>query len=196
MDPERETDMPAGSDHPKSRRTTLKQKVAELEKRIAELESELEETRDKLLRAYAETQTLTRRLDEERERGRKAGREELALKLADFIEQVIAALAYAETAASSEAARDGFRMLQTDLLTRLESAGIALIDPSGEQFDHRFHHAIGVVDTNDHDEGTIVEVVRKGLRVGDTVVKPSLVRVARRPAESEHTEGSENTKSE
>lgn len=165
-----------------AKRAGRRGRVAELEKRVAELEGELEKARDELLRAVAETQNLSRRLAEERERSRRLGREELAVSLGDVFDHVIAALSYAEEHSPNDAARKGFALLREQLVERLNASGISFIDPAGELFDHRYHHAVGVVETDEAEEGTIVEVVRKGIAFGDAVVRPCLVRVAKRPA--------------
>lgn len=57
------------------------------------------------------------------------------------------------------------------------------INTTGEQFDPRLHEAVDRVETIDHTEGTIIEELRKGYLFHDQCIRPSMVRVAVRPAE-------------
>jgi molecular chaperone GrpE len=70
-------------------------------------------------------------------------------------------------------------------IRKLEEAmaahGLEPIESVGAAFDPKFHEAIGQEETADHPEDTVVSELRRGYRIRDRVVRPSLVRVSRRP---------------
>lgn len=158
----------------------LQEQLEEVQKRLDELKEQLKKKEEELLRAVADVQNLRRRLEEEHERGRKTGRMEVALKLAETVEHLINALKMAEESASDSSFSTGFRMIREEIEKKLEQSGIKLLDPVGDNFDHRYHHAVSVVETEDMDDGKVLNVVRKGIIFEDTVIKPCLVTVSKK----------------
>lgn len=152
----------------------------DMKKTKKQIETELNQKNEELLRAIAEIQNLTRRIDEEREKARKCGREEVALKISEVFEHIYNALNMAEEISGNENFAQGFRMLKHELEAKMESIGLKMLNPFGEKFDHKIHHAVSVVESDDEEDGKIVEVIRKGFQFGDTVIKPSLVKVTRK----------------
>jgi molecular chaperone GrpE len=76
----------------------------------------------------------------------------------------------------------GLEMTFRQLDEVLGSVGIERIDAVGKRFDPSQHEAIGSVDSDEHEEDTVVAELRPGYRIHDKVLRPALVRVARRPA--------------
>jgi molecular chaperone GrpE len=73
---------------------------------------------------------------------------------------------------------EGFRLVQRKLDKILDDQGVALIKTDGE-FDPNLHEAVSHEDSDGHQEGQIIEELRKGYRIGQRVLRPALVRVAR-----------------
>jgi molecular chaperone GrpE len=73
---------------------------------------------------------------------------------------------------------EGFRLVQRKLDKILDDQGVALIKTEGE-FDPNLHEAVSYEDSDGHQEGQIIEEMRKGYRIGQRVLRPALVRVAR-----------------
>ena len=73
---------------------------------------------------------------------------------------------------------EGFRLVQRKLDKILDDQGVALIKTEGE-FDPNLHEAVSYEDSDGHQEGQIIEELRKGYRIGQRVLRPALVRVAR-----------------
>jgi len=73
---------------------------------------------------------------------------------------------------------EGFRLVQRKLDKILDDQGVALIKTDGE-FDPNLHEAVSYEDSDGHQEGQIIEELRKGYRIGQRVLRPALVRVAR-----------------
>ena len=74
---------------------------------------------------------------------------------------------------------DGIELIQRKLATILEAEGVKTIDVDGKFFDPNFHEAISQEDSPSHQSGQIIGVVKQGYILGDRVLRPALVRVAR-----------------
>jgi molecular chaperone GrpE len=79
----------------------------------------------------------------------------------------------------------GVRLVVRKLEEVLASIGVRAIEAEGQPFDPRLHEAIEFEETDAVPEGTVVAELRRGYRLHDRVLRPALVRVARRPPEEE-----------
>ncbi len=113
---------------------------------VAALEAELAETKDRLLRALAETENVRRRAQREREEASKyavAGFAKELLSVADNLRRALDSLPEAE--AKDERTRSllaGVEATERELLRVFERHGIRRIDPKRERFNHNFHEAV------------------------------------------------------
>ena len=73
---------------------------------------------------------------------------------------------------------EGFRLVQRKLDKTLDEQNVMPIDTEGE-FDPNFHEAVSYEESDDHKEGQIIGEVRKGYQIGNRVLRPALVRVAK-----------------
>lgn len=73
----------------------------------------------------------------------------------------------------------GIEMIYRKFLAILESEGVTQMDPTGEMFDPNLHEAVTSEDSPDHEDGQIIEVLQKGYLIGERVLRPAMVRVAR-----------------
>src|SRR3989304_552217 len=74
---------------------------------------------------------------------------------------------------------EGIRMPHRQILDLLANMGVRLLDPAGRLFDARYHEAVEVVAPTEHPTGTVVAEVQRGYLIGDEVLRPARVRVAR-----------------
>src|SRR5260370_22110822 len=117
-----------------------------LEERLAAAESELAESKDRLLRALAETENVRRRAQREREDAAKYRASNPAQDLVNVADNLRRALASVpEGPVKDELTHTllhGVDATERELLAAFERHGIRRIDPMGERFDHNFHQAI------------------------------------------------------
>lgn len=73
----------------------------------------------------------------------------------------------------------GVELIYRKLQNILESEGVQRIEAEGQPFDPTLHEAISHEDSPDHDSGQVIEVLQQGYTLGDRVLRPALVRVAR-----------------
>lgn len=74
---------------------------------------------------------------------------------------------------------NGIELIYRKLMGTIEAEGVTRIEPDRELFDPNFHEAISQEDSNQHESGQIIEVLQPGYQIGDRVLRPARVRVAR-----------------
>ena len=74
--------------------------------------------------------------------------------------------------------KDSFNLVHKQVLETLQKLGLEEIEAEGQQFDPNFHEAVMQTPTSEHPEHTIINVLQKGYKMGDKVLRPSLVNVA------------------
>lgn len=102
----------------------------------------------------------------------------VADNLARTIEHV-SAEARASADPSLKALLDGVELTERDLQMILQKNGVKPISPMGEKFDPNFHQAMFEVPDSGRPHGTVVQVVQPGYAIGDRVLRPAMVGVAK-----------------
>lgn len=74
---------------------------------------------------------------------------------------------------------DGIALIYRKLQAILEAEGVARIEAEGQTFDPNLHEAVTTEESDDHASGEIIEILRHGYRLGERVIRPALVRVAK-----------------
>ncbi|OFI47527.1 nucleotide exchange factor GrpE [Floricoccus penangensis] len=130
---------------------------------------------DKYLRMAAEMQNIQRRSNEERQTLQRYRSQDLAKKILPSIDNLERALAIDEM---DESVRKGIEMVQESLSRALAEEGVEEISSEGT-FDPNFHMAVQTVPADDeHPAETIVQVLQKGYKLHERVLRPSMVVVA------------------
>ncbi len=150
------------------------------------LRGELAEMRDRMLRALAEAENTRRRAEREKQDASQYAVTKFArdmLQIADnFTRALAAAPAQVREAADPQlkAVLDGVEATERQLLASLERHGVKPIDTADGRFDPNFHQAIAEVPGNGKPAGSIVDVVQAGYTIGERLLRPAMVTVARR----------------
>ena len=174
---------PLAQDDARSRDGGQERAAASPEERLAVLETELAETKDRLLRALAETENVRRRAQRERDDAARYGASSLArdlVNVADNLRRAVASVP--ESQATDELTRTlltGVEATERELLNAFERHGIRRIDPQGERFDHNFHEAVIEVENTGQPPGTVVQVLQPGYVMHDRLLRPAMVAVAK-----------------
>jgi len=148
------------------------------------LAAENADLKDRLLRAHAEMENLRRRTERDKADTAKYAVSAFArdvLTVGDNITRAIEAVPKNEIARDPalKALLEGVQMTERELLNILERHGIAKLDPQGERFDPNRHQAMFEIENNDVPEGTIVEVMQAGYEIGDRILRPAMVAIAK-----------------
>ncbi|HEY0848667.1 MAG TPA: nucleotide exchange factor GrpE [Bradyrhizobium sp.] len=149
------------------------------------LQKEAADARDKVLRTLAEMENLRKRTAREVSDARAYGITGFArdvLEIADNLQRALDAVP-AEDKANADpglkALIEGVELTERSLLNALEKHGVKKFDPSGEKFDPNFQQAMYEVPDPSVPAGTVVHVVQAGYMIGDRVLRPALVGVAK-----------------
>ncbi len=159
--------------------------------RVERLERELAETKDRLLRALAEMENLRKRTEREVLDARIYGITVFArdiLTVADNMHRALNALdtELRERADQSvKALLDGVELTERELLNVLEKHGVKKLDPLGQKFDPNRHQAMLEVVDSATPPGHVAQVIQAGYLIGERVLRPALVAVAKSESKPE-----------
>ena len=153
---------------------------------LSTLQSELEEIRlkadeylDGWQRARAEFSNYKKRVQKEREETRTFITAEILAKYLDVVDDFKRALDDRPSDDETGAWAEGIDMIYRKLKGILEAEGVEEISAEGEAFDPNFHEAITFEESDDHNEGEILGVVQPGYQIGNRIIRPAKVRVAK-----------------
>ena len=153
---------------------------------LSVLKAENAELKDRLLRALADTENTRRRAERDRQDASQyavTGFARDILAVADnFARAIEACPREAREGASPQlkAVIEGVEVTERQLLATLERHGVKPIDTSDGKFDPHFHQAVAEVPAEGKPPGSIVNVIQTGYVIGDRLLRPSMVTVARR----------------
>ncbi|MGZ9105654.1 MAG: nucleotide exchange factor GrpE [Rhodoplanes sp.] len=149
------------------------------------LAAEAADLKDRLLRTLAEMENLRRRTEREVADARVYGIAVFArdmLAVADNLRRALDAIAGEGRESLSPVMTsfvEGVELTERELLKVLEKHGVKRFDPLGEKFDPNVHQAMFEVPDPSSPAGTVVRVVQAGFMIGERVLRPALVGVAR-----------------
>lgn len=163
---------------PDHENTTANEERAEIESatEVQRLKEELRREHDTLLRTLADFDNYRRRIERDRAGAARSGKRDVILSLLEVLDGFDRALNHIDDAPSSVA--QGVQAIHRNLLGVLDRHGVTRFDSLGEPFDPRFHDAIGTVDSDEVESGTVADELQRGYRWGDEVLRPARVRVA------------------
>ena len=164
------------SDTKKPPHETLQNKIRKQEEELRRLGQELTEKNDKYLRALADFQNYQKRMEKELLACEDQQKKKYLSEILDFQELL-------KKAYEDKDPKSGLKLLLSNLERFLEKEGVIYIECKGKPFDHTVHHAISTVEPLNCEEGTVVEEIKKGFRLGEKLLRPSQVIVAKKKEE-------------
>ena len=142
------------------------------------LKEELDEMTDKYTRLFAEFQNFRSRNEKEKIQNYEMGEINIIEKLlpiVDNFERGIEALSEEELKSS---VGEGMNLIYKQLSDALKEMGVEEIEAQGKEFDPELHNAVMHEENDEYEENMIIEVLQKGYKFHDTVIRHSLVKVA------------------
>ncbi len=157
----------------------LPEDVQHLRLRCEEAEKRADEEHENFLRTLAEYTNFRRRAKEELDQARKFATEDIIIRLLPILDNFDRAIKAAEEIGDFDALHGGVILILRQLQDLLEKEGVQPIEAVGKEFDPNLHEAVIGEDTDEYPDNTIIEEFQKGYTLGDKVVRPSMVKVAR-----------------
>jgi len=149
------------------------------------LAQEVADARDKMLRTLAEMENLRKRTQREVSDARSYGIAAFArdvLEIADNLQRALDAVPAEARAAADpglKALIEGVELTERSLHNTLDKNGVKKFDPTGEKFDPNLQQAMYEVPDSSVPAGTVVQVIQAGYMIGERVLRPALVGVAK-----------------
>jgi molecular chaperone GrpE len=154
---------------------------ASVEAALNVADEELAKYRDAMLRMQAEMENLRKRLLRDVERSRKFALERIMKDLLQVRDGMERGLEVTGESATVDSLREGQQLTLRMLAKVLQDHGMEEIDPLGQPFDPEQHEAMTVMPSAEVEENTVLEVLQKGFRLHDRLLRPARVVVSRRP---------------
>lgn len=140
------------------------------------------DAQEQLLRLKAEFENTKKRLERDKFDAIKYANERLIAEVLPAIDNLDRAMASIAEGHSVEKVQAGLKIAQDELHKVLEQHGVELVKSVGTEFNPEFHEAVGVVETADAEEGSVVEEIQKGYLLNGRLIRPSRVRIAQKKA--------------
>jgi molecular chaperone GrpE len=158
---------------------TLASRVEDLETALAEAERRVEEAQAGWQRERADFTNYKRR--SEQEAAERAGRaaDDLLLKVVAVADDFDLAIDHVPAEARGSAWVEGISAIDRKLRLLLESAGVTALRTVGQPFDPREQQAVSYEEAMEVPDGTVLRELQRGYRVGERILRPALVAVAR-----------------
>jgi molecular chaperone GrpE len=147
--------------------------------RLEALEAEVKECKDRWLRSEAELTNYRKRVTRDLEEVERNARERVLGEVVSLADDLERALDAAEQSEHTGPIVSGVRMVHGRVRDILRNHGVEVIDPAGKPFDPHEAEAVLEVDAPGKVPGTVVDVIEKGYRRGDRLLRPAKVTVAR-----------------
>jgi molecular chaperone GrpE (heat shock protein) len=175
----REGEIPCGGENEKVSPENWAAERVELEEKLQSAEKRAETLRQEGLRVKADFMNFRARIERDSARMKTLAAESAVLNLLPVLDNLDRAIDSAESR-RGEALLEGVQMVRSQFFAALQSMGLEEVPALAETFSPEIHEAILVSGVEDPaEDGKILEVLQKGYRLGDRLVRPSKVRVGR-----------------
>ncbi len=154
------------------------------EERIAELEGKVKDTHDKYIRSVAELDNVRKRARKDIEEARVDAQSRVLREMLPVIDNLERAVAHASQSGDGASGLvEGIQLVLRQFAQALERCNVHVVAAKGLPFDPNQHEAVSQVVTGDAPAGSVVDVMQSGYRIGERLLRPALVVVAKAPPE-------------
>jgi molecular chaperone GrpE len=177
-------DTPVEVETPPSTAPAPTDRVAALEAALAKAEQEKKDNWDKFLRSAADLENYRRRAKRDLDDARAESRTRVLKEMLPVVDNLERAVQHAEESAKTpelEAIVEGVRLVLRQFGAAFERVDVTAVEAQGKPFDPNLHEAISQHETAEHPPGTVVSVLQRGYKLGDRLLRPALVVVAKAP---------------
>lgn len=155
--------------------------LQQMTKALSLAEQELGKHHDAMLRMQAEMENLRKRLLRDLEKSRKFALERILKDILQVRDSLELGLETDSASATVKQLREGQTLTFKMLDKVLQDHDMELIDPVGEAFNPEYHQAMTVLPTEEFEDNCVIEVLQKGFKLHDRLIRPAMVVVSRKP---------------
>lgn len=150
----------------------------DLETKVAALEKEKKDNWDRYLRAAADLENLRKRQKREMEDAKLESKGRVLKEMLPVVDNLERAIEHATASAGTNPIVEGVQLVLRQFLTAFERLEVTPIEAGGQPFDPNLHEAISQQES-DSPPGTVVQVLQRGYKSGERLLRPALVVVAK-----------------
>ncbi len=158
--------------------------IEKLQAQIADKDKELAELKDRYLRALAENENARKRIRQQSEETIRLQRENLLRELLPVVDNLERAVDAARDGGNGKPIVEGVEMVLRSLLDLLKTHGVTQLTSVGQPFDPQRHEAVDQIESSQHPPNTVVNEFHRGYQIGDRLLRPARVAVAKGARES------------
>jgi molecular chaperone GrpE len=145
-----------------------------------EVRRERDDYRDRLLRSLAEFDNYRKRIERERRELAEFVSFEILGDLLPFVDDLERALAAAEGTQTVADYRAGVELVYKQVAELLRKKGVTAVEAKGADFDPHVHQAVASEISDSHRDNEVIDELRRGYRLGERLLRPAMVKVAKR----------------
>lgn len=149
---------------------------------LAPLREERDRLKDQLLRTAADYDNFRKRTRKDVEDAERRGREDAIREMLPVFDNLERAVAAAGSVSDVAAIVEGVKMVLKLFEDQAQRLGLARVAAVGHRFDPAIHDAIQQQETDEHAPGTVIAEIVPGYKLGERLVRPAMVVVARKPS--------------
>lgn len=153
--------------------------VVALQEKLVEAQAKAAENLEGWQRAQAEFANYKKRIARDQEQLSAEARGRVIKRYLDIVDDLELALKNKPGEGSGAEWAQGIELVYRKLQSYLGSEGLTRVDPMGQPFDANLHEAVTEEESSEHESGTVIEVLRPGYMLGERVLRPAAVKVAK-----------------
>jgi molecular chaperone GrpE len=159
-------------------------RIKELEEKLAAAEKEKKDNWDRYLRSAADVENMRKRQRREIDDAKHETKTKVLKEMLPVVDNLERAIEHAGGGGEKNPIVEGVQLVLRQFTTAFERLDVTVIDAMGQPFDPNLHEAISQQDS-DQPAGTVIQVLQRGYKAGDRLLRPALVVVAKAKAQAE-----------
>lgn len=152
--------------------------INDLLQQLEAAHQQIEEAQQRTLRSQADFDNFRRRTRQEKEQLTQYASMNVLEQILPVIDNFERAIASSVETKDFDSLAKGIEMVFRQMMSVLENEGLKSIDAIGAPFNPEFHQAVMQVQSDEHEEGTVVEELQKGYMLKEKILRPSMVKVS------------------
>ena len=160
--------------------------VEKLQAQLADKDKELAELKDRYLRSLAESENARKRIRQQSDETVRLQRENLLRELLPVVDNLERAVEAARGGGNGKPIVEGVEMVLRSMLDFLKAHGVTQLDSVGKPFDPQRHEAVDQIESSQHPPNTVVNEFHRGYQMGDRLLRPARVAVAKGKEENDN----------
>ena len=150
----------------------------QLQAEIEQLRQQVEENRNLFLQARADVENIRKRAERDLQNAHKYALDKFVAELLPVKDSLEMGLAAIDESADISKLREGTELTLKMLAAAVAKFGVSEINPHGEKFNPEWHEAMAMQPSSEAEPNTVMQVIQKGYRLNDRLVRPAMVIVA------------------